>query len=281
MRLPQLVAAGLAAALTAALAGCSSGAGPQEPSSSDSATVWAIGDGPDGRPASRAVGRLIADARPDALLYLGDVYGDYAETFLDAYGANLARRTLPTPGNHDWPSQRKQYLDFWEEMTGKPQPTYYARTVAGWQIISLNSEEAVGRQSPQYRWLQRTLDDAPPGTCRLAFWHAARFSAGRHGDEQDMEHIWDALAGKATAVLSGHDHTMQRLAPVDGITQYVSGAGGRNHYELDSSDDRLRFGDSTRDGAPALELSPGLLHFRFVAVDGTVLDSGRQTCDPS
>jgi hypothetical protein len=242
------------------------------------ATLWAVGDGPNGKPPSLAVGRMIAKARPDHLVYLGDVYGDYAELFDETYGKRLARVTWPTPGNHDWPSHRNQYLSYWRSIRGAAQPTYYRRPVAGWDVISLNSEEAVGRQSPQYKWLEQTLTGAT-GTCRIAFWHAPRFSAGQHGDARDLEPLWELLQGKAVAVLSGHDHTMQRLAPVDGITQFVSGAGGRSHYPLDTSDPRLEFGDNTHDGALELQLSPGRLDYRFVDAAGDTLDSGRLSCD--
>jgi hypothetical protein len=236
-----------------------------------------VGDGPNGKPAAAAVGGLVRTDHPDFLLYLGDVYGRYAELFPDTYGAALARRTLPTPGNHEWPSQRNGYLAYWKKVTGRAQPTFYSRRVAGWQVISLNSEEATGPSSPQYRWLKRSLASAD-GTCRIAIWHEPRFSAGQHGDSKQMDPLWQLLASKAVAVISGHDHTMQRLKPVDGITQFVSGAGGRSHYSLDRSDPRLAFSDNTHDGALELGLDGSKLLYRFVAVGGEALDSGTLRC---
>lgn len=273
----------LAAAVALVLAGCtggSGGSGTTGGSAGPSVTVWAVGDGPNGKPAARAVGTLVRSGHPRYLLYLGDVYGDYAERFDDAYGAAVAAKTLPTPGNHEWPSHRAEYLDYWKGVKGGTQPAYYSQTVGGWQLISLNSEEDADPGSPQYQWLEETLASAK-GTCRIAFWHAPRFSAGQHGDEKDMAPAWDLLAGKAVAVLSGHDHTMQRLKPVDGITQLVSGAGGRSHYRLDAADDRLAFGDNTHDGALKLTLTGKSMRYRFVAVGGDVLDSGRLGCRPA
>jgi hypothetical protein len=80
-------------------------------------------------------------------------------------------------------------------------------------------------------------------------------------------------------VLSGHDHDMQRLAPRNGITQLVSGAGGRGLYDVDESDPRLEFSNDTDYGALRLTLAPGEATYTFVTVDGEELDSGRVTCE--
>ena len=276
----QAVRTGLAVVACLTLTGClfGGGGGDGNGPAGRPVEVWAVGDGPNGKPPSMAVADLIKKAKPRWLLYLGDVYGPYGQLFDETYGRALARRTLASPGNHEWPSQRAQYLAYWEDVTGRPQARYYAREIGGWQVISLNSQEATGRGSPQYRWLQDTLSKAGPGTCRLAFWHEPRFSAGQHGDSQAMDPIWDELAGHATVVVSGHDHTMQRLAPEQGITQLVAGAGGRSHYRLDTSYPGLRFGDNTHDGALQMQLSPGMARFEFVAVGGEVLDTGLVRC---
>jgi calcineurin-like phosphoesterase family protein len=286
-RAPRLATRALLAGLvaTALLAtGCDRGSNATptepEPETGNAVTLWAVGDGPNGKEPARAVARLIARGKPDSLLYLGDVYGDYAERFDDAYGeVGLVGRTLPTPGNHDWPNGRGAYLDYWAATMDDPPPTYYARTMAGWQILSLNSEEPVERGSRQYQWLVGQLTGA--GTCRLAFWHRPRFSAGRHGDQQDVADIWEALSGRAALVLNGHDHTMQQFKPIDGVTELVSGAGGRSHYSLDAADPRLSFADNTHDGALSLTLTPGRATFRFVAVGGETLHRGTATCRPS
>jgi hypothetical protein len=272
------VVACLVGSLLLGISGCTGGSdGSTDRGSGGGATLWAVGDGPNGKPAAAAVGKLVRKDDPDYLLYLGDVYGRYAELFPETYGAALARRTLPTPGNHEWPSQKNGYLAYWRQVTGRAQKTFYSRQVAGWQVISLNSEEATGPGSAQYRWLQDLMATAD-GTCRIAFWHEARFSAGRHGDAEKMQPLWALLADKSVAVISGHDHTMQRLKPVDGITQFVSGAGGRSHYPIDRSDSRLAFSDNTHDGALELQLDGSTLFYRFVAVGGEALDSGTLRC---
>ncbi len=255
--------------------------------------MWAVGDGADDGPASRRVARLIAADSPDRVLYLGDIYGpggitgalsadgdeeDFRLRFARVYG-RLVRRMAPTPGNHEWPLRGDGYEPFWRRTTGRTPPAWYAFDIAGWQVLSLNSEAPHDAGSPQLRWLRRVLARTS-GTCTLAFWHRPRFSTGRHGDQRDVEPFWAALRGHATLVVNGHDHNLQRLAPVGGITQLVAGAGGRSHHEL-APDPRRRFGDDTSDGALRLQLRPGRADAAFVATSGKVLDRFSAACRPA
>ena len=253
----------------------------------DRAVLWAVGDGADGGSKAKAVAARIAAGRVDRLLYLGDVYGggvldrdgdavSYRERYVSVYGRFVAR-TSPTPGNHEWPQRTQGYEAFWSSRT-KPMPAYYAFETAGWRVLSLNSEAPHGPGSPQVRWLTRELER--PGTCRLAFWHRPRFSAGRHGDQANVAPLWNALRGHATIVVNGHDHDMQRLHPIDGITELVSGAGGHGLYEL-KGDPRLAFGNDTEYGALRITLTPGRADLAFVATDGDVLDRHRVACRPA
>jgi hypothetical protein len=49
----------------------------------------------------------------------------------------------------------------------------------------------------------------------LAYWHHPRFSAGEYGDDVRSEAIWRALYdANAEVVLTRHDHSYQRYAPM-------------------------------------------------------------------
>jgi hypothetical protein len=240
--------------------------------------VWAVGDGPDGGTAATRVAQLIARGRPDLVLFLGDVYTPDYTAFPAAYG-ELAARVFPTPGNHDWPENAWiGYLRYWNTVMGRSLHAYYALRVAGWEILSLNSEAPHGPGSAQLRWLNAQL--AEPGTCRIGFWHRPRYSAGLHGDQVDMAPLWDALTGHASLVLAGHDHDMERLRPIGGLTELVSGAGGHGHYALDHHDPRVEFGNDTTYGALRITLTPGRAVLDFVALNGWVLDSSTVLCAP-
>ncbi len=242
--------------------------------------VWAVGDGADGGAEAKALAAGIASERPDHFLYLGDVYEDgtaedFERNYRSVYG-RLDRITAPTPGNHDWPNAKEGYRPYWERVTGRPMPSYYSFRAGGWELLSLNSEAGHDEDSEQLRWLRRAV--TAPGNCRIAFWHRARFSAGTHGDQDDIEPLWEALRGKATIVVAGHDHDMQRLRPIDGITQFVSGAGGRSHYAVDRGDPRLGFANDRDYGGLRLELRPGVAEYAYFATSGEELDSGAIRC---
>jgi 3',5'-cyclic AMP phosphodiesterase CpdA len=247
------------------------------------AIVWAVGDGPDGGSHAAQVARLIRRARADRVLYLGDVYvngtaHEFARNYEPIYG-KLAKRTAPTPGNHDWPNHTAGYDPYWKRAHGRRVQHYYSFEAGGWQLISLNSEMEHESGSPQLAWLRSKVKGQR--TCRLAFWHRPRYSAGdRHGDQDDVQPFWDALKGRATIVVNGHEHDMQRFRPRDGITQFVSGAGGHGLYSVDRSRQGLAYANDNQFGALRLELSPGLARYRFVSVVGRVLDSGNVRCRP-
>lgn len=268
----QLRAAGLALALTLALP---AGAGAAEK------VVWAVGDGADGGEHAKAVSRLIASQPPHRLLYLGDVYEngtaeDYANSWRPVYGA-FDPIVRPTPGNHEWDNRGQGYYPYWRGVRGKPFPAYYSFRAGGWQILSLNSETRMDEGARQNRWLRKRLD-AYRGSCRIAFWHRPLLSAGRTTGSSDVEPLWAALSGRTRLVLNGHEHNMQHHAQTRGITQLISGAGGRRRYSVKTDPPGLVFGNDDKYGALRLNLSPGLARFAFVATDGRILHSGQVRC---
>ena len=237
--------------------------------------LWAIGDsGADG---DRRVAALIERANPDRVLCVGDIYSNGTASEFEAWDdvwGGLAGRMAPTPGNHDWPEANGGYDPYWTAVVGEPPPTHYAFTAGGWQILSLNSEHE--EQAAQIRWArERTARD---GTCSIAFWHRPRWSAGPHGDDATTEGLWRAVSGRVAAVISGHEHNMQRLEPGGGTVQFISGAGGYSHTTPRQDDPRLEFGDGDHDGALRLRLTPGVARWAFVATGGAVLDAGRMRC---
>lgn len=256
------------------------GAGSPQP-----AVVWAVGDGADGSAEARRLGDAIARDRPDMFLYLGDVYEhgtsrDFARNYDPLYGA-LVPITAPTPGNHEWGNRSTGYFPYWKRRLGSGFRSWYARQAGGWQILSLNSEASHGSGSAQLRWLRRQLRGTS-GTCRLAFWHRPRFSAGTvHGDQPDVAPLWDTLRGHATLVLGGHDHGSQRFRRRNGIVELVAGAGGGDHYGVNGGDRRLAWSDARDTAAVRIELTPGRARFSFRTADGRVLQSGSAACSPT
>ncbi len=214
--------------------------------------VVAVGDivcdpdepAPPGGCGDRATFRVMARAKPGLVLALGDLqYGaGRLNDFESAYALTWGRvrdRTLPTPGNHEYMTpDAAGYYAWWGERAGPGFRGWYSRRVGSWLILSLNSncEEAggCGRDSPQGRWLRRTLR-ASDAECQVAFWHHPRFSSGAHGDSADVAPLWELLQeARAELVLAGHDHGYERFRPMladgtasaSGIRSFVVGTGG-------------------------------------------------------
>jgi hypothetical protein len=245
--------------------------------------VWAIGDGADGGPDGRAVAAMVGSQRVDRLLYLGDVYEtgtarEFRANYEPLYGRFNAI-TAPTIGNHEWPNAATGYVPYWSATRGTPPPFWYAIAASGWQLISLNSNSPVSTSLAQLDWLHGEIRKTPRyGTCRIAFMHHPIYSAGLHGDLASLQRIFGELRGHASIVLSGHDHDMQRLHPVDGITPLVDGAGGQELYPVNREDERLAFANDTEHGALRIELTPSRAALTFVAEDGTTLDRSAVSC---
>ncbi len=246
-------------------------------------TVWAVGDADRGANARRVAARVRGE-RPDRFLYLGDVYergtmSEFREGYDALYGS-LARRTIPTIGNHESANRATGYRPYWRSKLGRAMPDRHRHRLAdGWEIISLDSESAHGTGSPQQRWLAGAVQR--PGTCRIAITHRPRWSAGWHGDQPDIDPLWRTLRGHARILLSGHDHDLQRFADRDGLRQLVSGGGGRPNVPLPRpSRAAPRFVNRVSPGGARLRLTRGRATIEFVSAGGRVLDRSFVTCRP-
>jgi hypothetical protein len=242
-------------------------------------TIWAVGDGANGSDEARTLARRIAADRPSRVLYLGDVYergtaDEFREHFTGVYGG-LAPIMAPTPGNHDWGNHDRGYDPYWRAITGRATPHWYAFTIGGWRIVSLNSEEP--EDAAQLRFLDREVARRAD-RCLIVFLHRPRLNAGSHGDAPEIEPLWSRVQGRAPLVLAGHDHNLQRMKPVDGTTQFVIGAGGRHRYGVDDGDGRLAFSRDDVDGALRLRLRPGRADLRVITAAGEVVDRSSATC---
>jgi hypothetical protein len=271
--------------LLASLAGCGSEAAATIPGAdAPRAVVWAVGDAATPGPAADRIAGLVRRAHPDLFLYLGDVYetgtpSEFRQWYQPRFGT-LAGITMPTIGNHEWGNRFRGYYPYWLRAKGHRQRPWSKRTMAGWQILDLNSQAPHGAGSPQVKWLEKTLAGAQ-GDCRIAFWHRPRYSAGVvHGVAPDLNPLWNRLAGHARIVLSGHDHDLQRHRPQRGIAQYVVGAGGRGRYPLTRSNGTMVWGRDDVNAALRIVLTPGHALLEFRGARGHVLDRSRRACSP-
>ena len=244
----------------------------------------------------RATASLLAGA--DVILPLGDL--QYPNGSLDAFTfgydpswGQFAANTYPVPGNHEYSSGIAQgYFDYW---TSKGRPTgvagtgYYSFDLGSWHVVALNSQCSVvpcAEGSLQNDFLEQDLASTTK-TCIVAYWHHPYFNSGvTHGASMPSgaKAFWDDLyAAGADIILNGHEHNYQRyaeqtssgVATENGIREFIVGTGGKSHYGLlDVKDANYEVGNATDFGVLRLHLAQTSYSWEFVALNGTVLDSG-------
>jgi acid phosphatase type 7 len=257
-------------------------------------TVLAAGDIADCASDGDERTAAVLDARPGTVLALGDtVYEhgtieEFRRCFRPSWGRHK-RRIRPTPGNHDYSRGGSDYYRYFAAAAGPARRGYYSFDLGGWHIISLNSERDTGSRGAQLRWLRADLATAD-AACVLAFWHRARWSAGRYSDDPRTAPFWNALfAAGADVVLAGHDHNYQRYPPLNargkvdrarGIRSFVVGTGGRYLYAL-RPDPRRRAASDDTWGLLQLTLQPDAYTWRFIPIaGGRYRDAGSGACSP-
>ncbi len=261
------------------------------------------------------VSNLVADGGYTAFLPLGDnqyEYGrylDYVQNY-DVYFGRFLPTSFPVPGNHEYGTpDAAGYFRYFGKIAYGPDG-WYSFDLGGWHFLALNSAicspyygAPCGPGTPEYEWLKADLAAHPNSTypCTLAYWHHPVWDWEKYQnnhwvqsfDYDRAKPFWKLLyrAG-ADVVLSGHNHNYQRYAPMDakgqadpvnGMTEFIVGTGGRNTNDLGSKSTMpptFVTGQDTSFGILALTLHPGSYDWRFVTAAGSpaFFDSGTATC---
>ncbi|HUE85377.1 MAG TPA: metallophosphoesterase [Vicinamibacterales bacterium] len=229
--------------------------------------------GPDGRtPIATAILRWIRTRGSPALIVNGgDVYPDGKTKDFAAFFDQMDRDVslmCQTPGNHDWRDDAEMagtgriphgYETFWHGHPESKQPVDSSRhggaryehfiDLDGWRFIFVDTGDYKknpwpGGDPARLSWLKNTLQ---PGRANILLAHHSRLSRGRHGDNDKLDVLWNALfddsgAPRVALTLSGHDHSVSVYGPrtrdpkvtsadqKTGIHVFVNGAGGNGHY---------------------------------------------------
>jgi len=201
------------------------------------------------------VARTIADGDYNRLLLLGDIQYEHGEyrNFVDnydVYWGELLPITAPSAGNHDWGTEGAQgYFKYFGNRA--PGPWYSYDLGSSWHVVTLDSTlcGAGGAEcqpgSEQYEWMKADLQQSD-SRCTIAVWHHPRWDWLKY-QKADWTQSYELLRTDplyrlayrqgVDILLAGHNHNYSRWMPTDpsgkydpdrGITQFVSGAGGRN-----------------------------------------------------
>jgi hypothetical protein len=165
---------------------------------------------------------------------VGQYYHNFIYNYSGAYGpGSPTRRFFPCLGNHDWgningnPTGANPYLAYFD-LPGNER--YYTFTQGECQFFVLDSDlnepDGATPASVQGLWLQSQMA-ASLARFRIVVFHHAAYSSAEHGPTPYMQ--WPFAQWGADAVLTGHDHSYERLA-VDGIPYFVNGLGGKSIY---------------------------------------------------
>jgi hypothetical protein len=244
-------------------------------------------------PPQRKTARLIRRIDPVAVLTLGDnQYPDgtlrqYRHSY-DLTWGRFKGRTYPSPGNHDYHTPRAAgYFKYFGRRAHRGSGGMYSFNLGRWHLVSINSR--TGRISDRkLRWVRRDLRKNRD-RCELAYWHHPRWTSGsRHRPDPHMARLWRVLYRRGVdVVLNGHEHSYERfalmnpagaLAPRRGIREFVVGTGGGHLYPMGTPTFGSQKRIDDRFGVLRMVLRPRSYRWRFIAVDGAVLDKGRHGC---
>ncbi|MGE5763454.1 MAG: metallophosphoesterase family protein [Mycobacterium leprae] len=253
-------------------------------------TVVAAGDiSPRRLENQRATANLVLRLAPTRVLTLGDQQYDAGRLadYQAYYGPTWGRFkaiTSPVPGNHEYDTLGAAgYFDYFGAAAGTPGQGYYSFDLGGWHLVALNSNIAYDPGSEQEIWLRRDLAETSK-RCVLAYWRHPRFSSGStYGDDSRLAPFWtDLSAVRADIVLNGHEHNYERFGPQTpdavgdprGIREFVVGTGGAGLYPFGPPTANSQQRITGQHGVLHVTLNPTSYQWKFVAVDGTVLDRG-------
>ena len=256
-----------------------------------------IGDYGDGSQAEADVAALVKSWNPELIITTGDNnypdgaadtidenIGQFFHEFISPYkgsygGGALKNRFFPSLGNHDWHSTGAQpYLDYF---TLPGNERYYDFTFGPLHFFVLDSDsdepDGVDRDSVQAAWLQSQLANSKY-PWKIVYMHHPPYSSGEHGDVDRMQ--WPFAKWGADVVISGHDHTYERISR-DGILYFVNGLGGSSKYAFRDivEGSQVRYNEDY--GAMLIVASEIMMRFQFINRQGMLVDAVELVKPPS
>ena len=270
-------------------------------------TFAIIGDYGQGRVQERLVAKLVASWNPAFVITTGDNYtiesggkgtGRYDRSTGAYYGAWLKDITtsgrllpvgsapvnafFPALGNHDYsdsagPGDYLRYFKLpgegFSNSSGNERFYDYVEGPIHFFVLNSNSEEKEGVKSTsrQAEWLRAQLA-ASTSPWNVVYDHHSPYSSGaRHGSTPYMQ--WPFAAWGADAVISGHDHTYERIVR-DGIVYFVNGLGGQipvHRFDTPVAGSVVRYNGAW--GAQRVTATDTRLRFEFYNAAGVLVDS--------
>jgi 3',5'-cyclic AMP phosphodiesterase CpdA len=238
-----------------------------------------MGDNGNGSKRQYEVGAMMAKVQEkfpyDMVIMLGDnMYGsqnpkDFEEKFEKPYKALLERKVkfYAALGNHD--NQENRFYKPWN-MNGE---RFYTHKKDNVRFFVLDTDYLDPKQR---EWIERELKASSDDWKIVYFHHPLYSSAERHGSELDLREILEPLFIKygVSVVFQGHDHIYERTKPQQGITYFVSGAGGQLRPGDYEKTEFTAAGYDQDQSFMIVEIDKDDMHFQAISRTGKTLDSG-------
>jgi tartrate-resistant acid phosphatase type 5 len=248
----------------------------------------AIGDyGKDGKH-EQEVSELIDYLEPEFIVTLGDNnydngsnstidenIGKYFSDYIFPYSGNYEssateNRFFPSLGNHDIRTlSGKPYLDYFSLPNNE---RYYQFTWGQTDFFVLNSNDAepdgVGVSTVQAQWLQAALAQSR-AEWKIVYFHHPPYSSGEHGNYIPIQ--WPFKAWGASFVISGHEHSYERLE-INNFVYLIAGLGGYSKYDFRESlrESIVRYQEDY--GVLLIEICKRVATIKFINVDKELID---------
>jgi len=203
---------------------------------------------------------------------IGQYYRQFIFPYTGSYGAgDTVNRFFPSLGNHDWyTNAASAYLNYFS-LPGNERYYDFIKGNIHFFIIDSdpNEPDGVDSNSVQANWLKNSLAVSSQ-RFNLVYFHHPPYSSGSHGNNPYMN--WPFKKWGADAVLSGHDHTYERIN-INSFTYIINGLGGKSIYTFNTpiAGSIVRYNNNY--GAMLVNSYEDSLTFRFYSISGSLKDN--------
>jgi predicted phosphodiesterase len=213
-----------------------------------------IGDCGSGSMEQYRMAAVLRSLNVDLVVVVGDVvYPQFTAGRVDARCFSVYQPQMSNvpffvlPGNHDrYASPVDLFQAFYpENPAGFPDGLFYSFDAGDAHFAMLDTDVGAGIKlgpgSPQYQWLENDLQNTSK-PWKFIFGHNPWWSSGPHQwDDYNVNGIRDeaefrdgvaalAMRNGAQIAFFGHEHTYERLGPVQGLHSIITGGGGAYLY---------------------------------------------------
>ncbi len=249
-----------------------------EPDEAATTVALVVGDFGVGTPSeyqvAAAMRRAAEERSASVLITTGDnFYSEDAEAiWLEPFGwvDELGLTVYASWGNHDIETPAREALV--TDLLAPPGHWYEARVgQANLVVLDANRPGDGGQKAWMTNQLQRYALQQT-----IVVFHQPAHSCSQHGSTEDVIESWQYQFERSGVdiVLSGHDHTYQRIFQGN-VTYLVTGGGGADLYEVGDcppgTSEPVVFNDTDHHFA-VLEISKGLIAVEVLAADGSSID---------